>query len=81
MTWLPSQKRGGMTVMTGVLQWMAINSSEGIGKEREVVGWHCMLGTCFDCIKLNNCDDKVECLWVKMRGKANKADNPAGDLL
>jgi len=29
---------------------------------------------CFGCIELNNCDDKVECLWVKMRGKANKAD-------
>jgi len=28
---------------------------------------------CFDCIELNDCD-KVECLWVKMRGKANKAD-------
>jgi len=31
--------------MTGVLQWMAISSSEGIGEEREVVGWHCALGT------------------------------------
>jgi len=29
---------------------------------------------CFDCIGLNDCDDKVECLWVKMREKANKAD-------
>jgi len=29
---------------------------------------------CFDCIELNDFDDKVECLWVKMRGKANKAD-------
>jgi len=29
---------------------------------------------CFDCIELNDCDDKVECLWVKMRGKANKTD-------
>jgi len=29
---------------------------------------------CFDCIELNDCDDKVECLCVKMRGKANKAD-------
>jgi len=29
---------------------------------------------CFDCIELEDCDDKVECLWVKMRGKANKAD-------
>jgi len=29
---------------------------------------------CFDCIELDDCDDKVECLWVKMRGKANKAE-------
>jgi len=29
---------------------------------------------CFDCIELKDNDDKVECLWVKMRGKANKAD-------
>ena len=29
---------------------------------------------CFDCIELDNCDDKVEWLWLKMRGKANKAD-------
>ncbi|GAB0202541.1 hypothetical protein GRJ2_002719700 [Grus japonensis] len=29
---------------------------------------------CFDCIELaDNCDDKVECLWVRMRGKANQA--------
>jgi len=29
---------------------------------------------CFHCTELDDCDDKVECLWVKMRGKANKAD-------
>jgi len=29
---------------------------------------------CFDCIELNDYDDKVECLWVKTRGRANKAD-------
>ncbi|KAM9591230.1 uncharacterized protein ACIBXB_006103 [Morphnus guianensis] len=29
---------------------------------------------CFDCTELHNCDDKVECLWVRMRRKANKAD-------
>ena len=28
----------------------------------------------FNCIELSDCDDKVECLWVKMKGKANKAD-------
>ena len=33
---------------------------------------------CFDCIELNNCDDTVECLWVRMRGKANTADIPLG---
>jgi len=32
------------------------------------------VGDCFSCIEIDNCDDKVECLWVKMRGKANKAD-------
>jgi len=31
-------------------------------------------GDWFDCIELNACDDKVACLWVKMKGKANKAD-------
>ena len=29
---------------------------------------------CFNCIELDDCDDKVKCLWVKMRGKAKKAD-------
>ena len=29
---------------------------------------------CFDCIELDNCDDKVECLWVKMRRKGKKTD-------
>jgi len=29
---------------------------------------------CFDCIELNDCNDKVTCLWVKIRGKANKPD-------
>ena len=33
---------------------------------------------CFDCIEVDGCNDKVECLWVKMRGKANKADTLLG---
>ena len=37
MTLSPSQKHGGMTVMTGVLRWMAISSSEGTGKETEAM--------------------------------------------
>jgi len=73
MTWSPSQKHGGMTVRTGVLQWMAISSLEGLGKERGG-GVSLYVQDCFDCIELNDCGDRVECLWVKMRGKANKAD-------
>ena len=29
---------------------------------------------CFNCIELDDCDDKVASLWVKMRGKTNKAN-------
>ena len=28
---------------------------------------------CFDCLELNNGDDRVECLWVRITGK-DKAD-------
>jgi len=73
MTWLPSQKCGAMTLMTGVLRWMAVSSSEGKGKERGG-GVALYVRDCFDCIELDDCDDKVERLWVKMRGKANKED-------
>jgi len=59
--------------MTGVQQWTAITSSEGIGEERGD-GVALYVRDCFDCIELKNCDHKVECLLVKMRGKANKAD-------
>jgi len=33
---------------------------------------------CFDSIELDDCDNKVECLWVKMTGNANKADTLLG---
>ncbi|GAB0208010.1 hypothetical protein GRJ2_003266700 [Grus japonensis] len=33
---------------------------------------------CFDCLELNDGDDRVECLWVRIRGKANKADIMVG---
>ena len=36
---------------------------------------------CFDCIELDGCDDKIECLWIKMRGKANKADILLGSVI
>ncbi|KAK4806242.1 LOW QUALITY PROTEIN: hypothetical protein QYF61_013386 [Mycteria americana] len=29
---------------------------------------------CFDCLELDDGDERVECLWVRIRGKANKAD-------
>ncbi|KAK4831196.1 hypothetical protein QYF61_015928 [Mycteria americana] len=33
---------------------------------------------CSDSLKLNDGDDRVECLWVRIRGKANKADIVVG---
>ncbi|PKU39396.1 mitochondrial fission process protein 1 [Limosa lapponica baueri] len=33
---------------------------------------------CFDCLELTDGDDGVECLWVRIRGKANKADTVVG---
>ncbi|KAK4810498.1 LOW QUALITY PROTEIN: hypothetical protein QYF61_004278 [Mycteria americana] len=33
---------------------------------------------CFDCVELCGYDDKVKCLWIRMRGKANKADIMVG---
>jgi len=59
--------------MTGLLQWMAISPSEGIGEERGS-GVALYARDSFDCIELHDCDDKVKYLRVKMRGKTNKAD-------
>jgi len=33
---------------------------------------------CFDCLELDDGDDRVECLWVRIRVKANKADIMVG---
>ncbi|KAK4823371.1 hypothetical protein QYF61_001719 [Mycteria americana] len=33
---------------------------------------------CFDRLELNDGDDRVECLWVRIRGKAKKADIMVG---
>ncbi|PKU39622.1 adaptin ear-binding coat-associated protein 1 [Limosa lapponica baueri] len=32
----------------------------------------------FECLELNNVNDSVECLWVRIKGKANKADIMVG---
>ena len=33
---------------------------------------------CCDCLELNDGDDRVECLWVRIRERANKADVMVG---
>ncbi|KAK4829954.1 hypothetical protein QYF61_008085 [Mycteria americana] len=33
---------------------------------------------CLDSLELDDRDDRVECLWVRIRGKANKADIVVG---
>ena len=60
--------------MTGVLQWMATNCSGRTGKEGGVVVWLSYVRECFDVTELMAGDDKVESLWVKIRGRADKAD-------
>ena len=32
----------------------------------------------FDCLELDDGDDRVECLWVRVRAKVNKADIMVG---
>jgi len=33
---------------------------------------------CFDCLELDDGHDRIKCLWVRIRGKANKADIMVG---
>lgn len=58
--------------MSGMLQWMAISISEGEGKE--VVQWGLCTRVCFDGVELSAGNDEVESLWVRIKGKTNKAD-------
>lgn len=61
MTQSPSWERGGITCMAGVPQWMATCSSEGIGKEGQVVGVP-YTGETFDSMELQDSGDMVESL-------------------
>ena len=78
MIWLPSWKHGGMTGTTGVRRWMAINSSGGTGEAGGAYRVALYVRECLDSLELNDGDDRVECLWVRIRGKANKADIVVG---
>ena len=52
---------------------MATSSSEEIDKEGRVVMWLFVL-ECFDVEELGVGNDKVECLWIRIRGKAYRGD-------
>lgn len=47
---------------------MAINSSKGMGKEGEAVGWPHVLGSS-DCLGLDDGDNRDEHLWVRAGGR------------
>lgn len=66
-------KRGGITPTTGVLQWMAISSPEGIAKDGGAVAWLSVL-ECLSVVEHRAGNDKVEPLWVRIKGNANRAD-------
>lgn len=58
---------------------MAIYSAGGIGLEGERgSGVTLCFREGFDCLKLNDGDDRVGCLYVRIRSKANKADTIVG---
>lgn len=63
----PSQKRGGMIVMTGVLQWLDGSSLEETGEAGEVALYN---RECFDYIEIDDEDDKVVWLWERSRGRS-----------
>ncbi|KAJ7428451.1 hypothetical protein WISP_01229 [Willisornis vidua] len=62
-----------MTHMTGVLLWRTTSSSERTGRVGELEGWLCVLES-LDSVELEVINNKVECAWTRIRGKANKAD-------
>lgn len=72
----PSQKHGGITLIMGVLQWLDISSLEEIRQSRRD-GWIALYDReCFECV--DDEDDKVECLWVRIKGKVSRADVMVG---
>ena len=28
----------------------------------------------YECVEINNVDDRVECIWIRIKAKANKTD-------
>ncbi|GAB0190837.1 mitochondrial enolase superfamily member 1 [Grus japonensis] len=44
------------------------------GQGRRGAGVALYVRECFDCLEVDDGDNRVECLWVRIRGKANKAD-------
>ncbi|RMC22464.1 hypothetical protein DUI87_00778 [Hirundo rustica rustica] len=59
-----------MSHVAGALHVMATSSSEETGKE----GVALYIKQTFDTVGIETKEDGVECLWVKIKGKANKAD-------
>ncbi|RMC11936.1 hypothetical protein DUI87_11065 [Hirundo rustica rustica] len=69
----PSQKRGGTTCITGVLQWMGTSSSGETGEAEEVERWLFVIGRLWTPWKLRLMMIKLVPMG-KNQGKANKGD-------
>lgn len=66
-----SPQREVETILTtGMLQRTAINSSEDISKEGEDMG-SLVCWDSYNCLQLTDGVNRVECLWVRTRGKDN----------
>ena len=44
------------------------------GQGRRGSGVALYVRECFDCLELDDGDSRAECLWVRIRGRTNKAD-------
>ena len=53
---------------------MVTSSSEGIDEEEWFGGVALYIRDCFDVEELGVGNDKIECLWVRIRGKACRGD-------
>ncbi|XP_053905560.1 uncharacterized protein LOC128849191 [Cuculus canorus] len=71
---LPSQKRGGMTHITGVQLRGGYKLFRWDRKGRKGGGVALYVKECFDTLELDYGEDGIECLWVKIRGAHKKGD-------
>ena len=71
------------TSLDNLYNWSAAMASYKLFRDkqgRRGGGLALYVRECFDCLELNDGDNRVGCLWVKIRGRANRGDILVGLL-